>query len=82
MPELNEGEEAIASRAASGWAASARACQGGLLRSRSLGDLAGFEHPLLTLVREGDMPCAGAELSVSVDAESVLVFLAQMPHAR
>jgi hypothetical protein len=62
---------------------------GRLLRSWFLGDLAllqvavhGFERPLLTLVPEGDMSYAGAQLSVSVDAESVLVFPAQMSHAR
>ena len=55
-----------------------------LLRSRFLGDLAllevavdGFERPLLTLVREGEQPQQGEEVSVSVDAESVLVFPAE-----
>jgi iron(III) transport system ATP-binding protein len=55
-----------------------------LLRSRFLGDLAllevavhGFERPLLTLVREGEQPPQGEEVSASVDAESVLVFPAE-----
>jgi hypothetical protein len=36
---------------------------------------------LLTLVREGEQPPVGQEVSVSVAAESVLVFPAEAGHA-
>ena len=37
----------------------------------------GFERPLLTLVREWEVPERGAEVSIAVDPESVLVFPAE-----
>jgi hypothetical protein len=55
-----------------------------VLHARFLGDLAvleiaaqGFERPLLTLVREWEVPERGAEVSIAVDPESVLVFPAE-----
>jgi len=52
------------------------------LHVRLLGDQAaleiaaqGFEPPLLTLVREWEVPQRRQEVSISVDPESVLVFL-------
>jgi iron(III) transport system ATP-binding protein len=83
VPGLNEGEEAIVCirRRAIRLLASGAGLPGRLLRSRFLGDLAllevaveGFERPLLTVVREGEQPQIGQEVSVRVDAESVLVF--------
>ena len=57
---------------------------GRVLHARFLGDLAvleiaaqGFERPLLTLVREWEVPERGAEVSITVDPESVLVFPAE-----
>jgi hypothetical protein len=37
----------------------------------------GFERPLVTLVREGEEPRRGTEVSISVDPASVLVFPAE-----
>ena len=37
----------------------------------------GFERPLLTLVREWEVPARGEEVSIAVDPESVLVFPAE-----
>ena len=37
----------------------------------------GFERPLLTLVREWEVPPRGEEVSIAVDPESVLVFPAE-----
>jgi hypothetical protein len=37
----------------------------------------GFERPLLTLVREWEVPQRGEEVSIAVDPESVLVFPAE-----
>ena len=61
------------------------ALPGRLLRARFLGDLMllevaveGFERPLLTLVREGEQPQEGEEVAISVDAQSVLVFPAEV----
>jgi hypothetical protein len=55
-----------------------------VLHIKFLGDLAmleiaaqGFERPLFTLVREGEEPARGSEVSLSVDPESVLVFPAE-----
>jgi hypothetical protein len=52
-----------------------------------MGDLAvleiaaqGFERPLLTLVREWEVPQRGEEVSIAVDPESVLVFPAEDTH--
>ena len=57
---------------------------GRVLHARFLGDLAvleiaaeGFERPLVTLVREGEEPARGAEVSIAVDPASVLVFPAE-----
>jgi iron(III) transport system ATP-binding protein len=54
---------------------------GRVLRVRFLGDQAvlevaaeGFERPLTTVVHEGAEPPQGAEVGLSVDPESVLVF--------
>ncbi len=54
---------------------------GRVLHARFAGDLAvieiavqGFERPLLTLVREWEVPPRGQEVSIAVDPESVLVF--------
>ena len=86
VPGLNEGEEAILCirRRAIRLGGVGAGLPGRLLRARFLGDLAllevaveGFERPLLTLVREGEQPPEGQELSVSVEAESVLVFPAE-----
>ena len=91
VPGLNEGEEAILCirrRAIRLGGVGGAGLRGRLLRSRFLGDLAllevaveGFERPLLTLVREAEQPRAGEEVSVSVDAESVLVFPAEASNA-
>jgi len=55
-----------------------------LVRAKFLGDLAvleiaaeGFERPLVTLVREGEEPERGTEVSITVDPASVLVFPAE-----
>jgi len=57
---------------------------GRVLHARFQGDLAvleiaaqGFERPLLTLVREWEVPPRGEEVSIAVDPESVLVFPAE-----
>jgi iron(III) transport system ATP-binding protein len=86
VPGLSEGEQAILCirRRAIRLGGVGAGLPARLLRSRFLGDLAllevavdGFERPLLTLVREGEQPQQGEEVSVSVDAESVLVFPAE-----
>ncbi len=86
VPGLNEGDQAILCirRRAIRLGPVGAGLPARLLRSRFLGDLAllevavhGFERPLLTLVREGEQPPQGEEVSVSVDAESVLVFPAE-----
>jgi iron(III) transport system ATP-binding protein len=90
VPGLNEGEEAILCirRRAIRIGGAGAGLPARLLRSRFLGDLAllevavhGFERPLLTVVREGEQPRQGQEVSISVDAESVLVFPAHAPAA-
>ena len=90
VPGLNEGEEAILCirRRAIRIGGAGAGLPARLLRSRFLGDLAllevavhGFERPLLTVVREGEQPQLGQEVSISVDAESVLVFPAHAPAA-
>ena len=90
VPGLNEGEEAILCirRRAIRIGGAGAGLPARLLRSQFLGDLAllevavhGFERPLLTVVREGEQPRQGQEVSISVDAESVLVFPAQAPAA-
>ena len=54
---------------------------GRILHVKFLGDMAlleigvqGFEKPLLTMVREWEDPVAGAEVTISVDPASVLIF--------
>ena len=90
VPGLNEGEEAILCirRRAIRIGSVGAGLPARLLRSQFLGDLAllevavhGFERPLLTVVREGEQPRQGQEVSISVDAESVLVFPAHAPAA-
>ena len=90
VPGLNEGEEAILCirRRAIRIGSAGAGLPARLLRSQFLGDLAllevavhGFERPLLTVVREGEQPRQGQEVSISVDAESVLVFPAHAPAA-
>ena len=90
VPGLNEGEEAILCirRRAIRIGSAGAGLPARLLRSQFLGDLAllevavhGFERPLLTVVREGEQPRQGQEVSISVDAESVLVFPANAPAA-
>src|SRR5690349_12733522 len=86
VPGLSEGDQAILCirRRAIRLGPAGAGLPARLLRSRFLGDLAllevavhGFERPLLTLVREGEQPPQGEEVSASVDAESVLVFPAE-----
>ena len=90
VPGLNEGEEAILCirRRAIRIGSVGAGLPARLLRSQFLGDLAllevavhGFERPLLTVVREGEQPRQGQEVSISVDAESVMVFPAHAPAA-
>jgi iron(III) transport system ATP-binding protein len=90
VPGLHEGEEAILCirRRAIRLGGVGAGLPGRVLRARFLGDLAllevaveGFERPLLTLVREGEQPPEGQEVSVSVAPESVLVFPAQLANA-
>ena len=90
VPGLNEGEEAILCirRRAIRIGSVGAGLPARLLRSQFLGDLAllevavhGFERPLLTVVRDGEQPRQGQEVSISVDAESVLVFPAHAPAA-
>ncbi|KAB2910711.1 MAG: ABC transporter ATP-binding protein [Hyphomicrobiaceae bacterium] len=83
VPGLDEGEEAILCirRRSIRVLPAGQGLPGRVLHATFLGDLAlleiaaeGFDRPLLTLVREGEQPERGAEISISVDAESVLVF--------
>jgi len=89
VPGLAEGERAVLCirRRAIRLGVAGAGLPARLLRSRFLGDLAllevavhGFERPLLTLVREGEQPQEGQEVSISVDAQSVLVFSAETPN--
>jgi iron(III) transport system ATP-binding protein len=89
VPGLSEGDEAILCirRRAIRLGAVGTGLPGRLLRARFLGDLMllevaveGFERPLLTLVREGEQPHEGEEVAISVDAQSVLVFPAEVAH--
>ena len=55
-----------------------------MLHTRFLGDLfaleiaaQGFERPLVTLVREFELPEQGADVRISIDPGSVLVFPAE-----
>jgi iron(III) transport system ATP-binding protein len=86
VPGLDEGDDAILCirRRAIRLGQPGAGLPGRVLHVRFLGDLAaieiaaqGFERPLLTLVREWEVPERGAEVSLAVDPESVLVFPAE-----
>jgi iron(III) transport system ATP-binding protein len=83
VPGLEEGDAAILCirRRAIRLGAAGQGLPGRVLHTRFQGDLAvleiaaqGFERPLLTLVREWEVPERGTEVSLAVDPESVLVF--------
>ena len=86
VPELAEGDDAVLCirRRAIRLGRAGEGLAGRVLHVRFLGDLAaieiaaeGFERPLVTLVREWEVPERGAEVSLAVDPESVLVFPAE-----
>lgn len=86
VPGLDEGDAAILCirRRAIRLGPAGRGLPGRVLHTRFQGDLAvleivaeGFERPLLTLVREWEVPAPGTEVSIAVDPESVLVFPAE-----
>ena len=86
VPGLDEGDAAILCirRRAIRLGAAGQGLPGRVLHARFQGDLAvleiaaqGFERPLLTLVREWEVPPRGEEVSIAVDPESVLVFPAE-----
>jgi iron(III) transport system ATP-binding protein len=86
VPDLSEGEAAILCirRRSIRVGPAGNGLAGRVLHVRFLGDQAvleiaaqGFERPLLTLVREGEQPERGADVSLAVDPESVLVFPAE-----
>jgi iron(III) transport system ATP-binding protein len=86
VPDLGDGDTAVLCirRRAIRVGAPGEGLPGRVLHVRFLGDQAvleiatqGFERPLVTLVREGEQPERGAEVGVSVDPESVLVFPAE-----
>ena len=86
VPDLAEGEAAVLCirRRAVRLVAAGQGLPGRVLHAKFLGDQAvleiaaqGFERPLLTLVREGEEPARGAEVSIAVDPASVLVFPAE-----
>ena len=86
VPGLDEGDAAILCirRRAIRLGAAGQGLPGRVLHARFLGDLAvleiaaqGFERPLLTLVREWEVPERGKEVSITVDPGSVLVFPAE-----
>jgi iron(III) transport system ATP-binding protein len=88
VPGLGEGDPAVLCirRRAIRLGKAGEGLAGRVLHVRFLGDLAaieiaaqGFERPLLTLVREWEVPERGAEVSLAVDPESVLVFSAEAP---
>jgi iron(III) transport system ATP-binding protein len=83
VPDLAEGDRAVLCirRRAIRVQPAGRGLPGRVLRVRFLGDQAvlevaaeGFERPLTTVVHEGAEPPQGAEVGLSVDPESVLVF--------
>jgi iron(III) transport system ATP-binding protein len=83
VPGLDEGDAAILCirRRAIRLGTAGQGLPGRVLHARFQGDLAvleiaaqGFERPLLTLVREWEVPERGEEVSIAVDPESVLVF--------
>jgi len=84
VPGLGEGDAAIPCirRRAIRLVEAGPGLPGRVLHIRLLSDQAaleiaaqGFEPPLLTLVREWEVPQSRQEVSISVDPESVLVFL-------
>jgi iron(III) transport system ATP-binding protein len=86
VPGLDEGDPAVLCirRRAIQLRPAGEGLPGRVLHVRFLGDLAaieiaaqGFERPLLTLVREWEVPERGAEVSLTVDPGSVLVFSAE-----
>jgi iron(III) transport system ATP-binding protein len=86
VPGLDEGDAAILCirRRAIRLGLPGQGLPGRVLHARFQGDLAvleiaaeGFERPLLTLVREWEVPERGREVSIAVDPESVLVFPAE-----
>ena len=86
VPGLDEGDAAILCirRRAIRLGPAGQGLPGRVLHARFQGDLAvleiaaqGFERPLLTLVREWEVPQRGEEVSIAVDPESVLVFPAE-----
>ncbi len=90
VPELADGDAAILCirRRAVRVKALGQGIPARVLHIKFLGDLAmleiaaeGFDRPLLTVVREGDQPAQGSEVSLSVDPESVLVFPAEAAQA-
>lgn len=90
VPGLGEGEAAILCirRRAVRLGEAGQGLPGRVLHARFLGDQAvleiaaqGFERPLLTLLREWEVPERGAEVALSVDPASVLVFAAEEPPA-
>ena len=88
VPDLSDGDEAILCirRRAIRVQPAGQGLPGRVLHVKFLGDQAvleigaqGFERPLLTLVHEGEEPARGAEVGLTVDPESVLVFPAETP---
>jgi iron(III) transport system ATP-binding protein len=86
VPGLDEGDAAILCirRRAIRLGPVGQGLPGRVLHATFRGDLAvleiaaqGFERPLLTLVREWEVPARGEEVSIAVDPESVLVFPAE-----
>jgi iron(III) transport system ATP-binding protein len=86
VPGLEDGETAVLCirRRAIRVGGPGEGLPGRVLHVQFLGDQAvleiatqGFERPLITLVREGEQPPRGAEVGVTVDPESVLVFPAE-----
>jgi iron(III) transport system ATP-binding protein len=86
VPGLDEGDAAILCirRRAIRLVGAGEGVPGRVLRARFLGDLAaleiaaqGFEVSLVTLVREWEVPAAGADVWLAVDPGSVLVFPAE-----
>lgn len=87
-PSLSEGDAAILCirRRAIRVAEPGQGLPGRVLHAQFLGDLAaleiavqGFDRPLFTLVRESEVPAQGADVALTVDAGTVLVFPAEEP---
>ncbi len=83
VPELSDGDRATLCirRRSIRVGPTGTGIPGRVLHVKFMGDLAsleiaaqGFERPLTTLVREGEQPQRGAEVGLTVDPESVLVF--------